>query len=365
MVVEIEPVPTAAPSLTAYQDEIARSVTILQAAPSIEQLLWRAARVVKGLAGFDRVWAYRFEPDDHGVIVAEERNEDLPAFLGLHYPASDIPPQARALFLQNRIRFIQDVNADAAPLEPVVNPLTGAWLDLSEGVLRAVSPMHIQYLKNMGATASMSIALFVDGRLWGLISAHHYDGPLLVPHEVRATCELIGIVASMQLQALEQLEASQARVQLGAHRSKVLDRVAASQGILDGLDDEALLAVCNAQGAAVCIDGEQRRIGLTPAAIEPPTGPEITHTEAAAGELPGVLLAPLAHERGNYIAWFRPEYVHTVTGRTRRSRWPRPTGSPRKARSARGPSRSRARRSRGRRSRSSPRASCAARSGRS
>ena len=312
MVIEIEPVPTAAPSLTAYQDEIGRSVSILQAAQSIEELLERAARVVKGLAGFDRVWAYRFEPDDHGVIVAEERNPDLPAFLGLHYPASDIPPQARALFLENRIRFIQDVNADAAPLEPVVNPVTGEWLDLSDGVLRAVSPIHIQYLKNMGATASMSIALFVDGRLWGLLSAHHYSGPLLVAHEIRATCELLGIVCSMQLQTFEQLEASQARVRMGAWRSKVLDRVAASESILDGLDDDALLAVCNAQGAAISIDGELRRVGRTPEAITPPDSAEITHTDSAEGELPGVLMAPLAHERGNYIAWFRPEYVHTV-----------------------------------------------------
>ena len=193
--------------------------------------------------------------------------------------------------------------------------MTGEWLDLSDGVLRAVSPIHIQYLKNMGATASMSISLPVDGRLWGLISAHHYSGPLLVPHEVRATCELIGIVCSMQLQTFEQLEASERRVELGAARSKVLDRVAASQGILDGLACEELLGVCNAQGAAVRIDGELRLVGQTPADVEGLLleGAEITHTDASGGELPGVLVAPLAHERGNFVAWFRPEWVHTVT----------------------------------------------------
>ena len=170
---------------------------------------------MRELTGSDRVWAYRFEPDDHGVIVAEDKRDDLDAFLGLHYPASDIPPQARALFFQNRLRFIHDVETPATPLEPLVNPLTGEWLDLSAGVLRAVSPIHIQYLQNMGATASLSIALTAGGRLWGLISGHHYSGPLFVPHEVRATCELIGIVCSMQLEALEKLEVSRRQTALG------------------------------------------------------------------------------------------------------------------------------------------------------
>src|SRR4051794_2507370 len=323
LVVELEPVPDAAPSLTTYQEGVARSVSLLHDASSIDELLRRAASAVRGLAGFDRVWAYRFEPDDHGVIVAEDKAEGLPAFLGLHYPASDIPAQARALFLHNRLRFIHDANGEAAPLVPVVNPLTGAWLDLSDGVLRAVSPIHIQYLKNMGATASMSIALSVRNRLWGLISAHHYSGPLLVPHETRATCELIGLVCSMQLEALEQLEASERRVALGARRSKVLDRIVASERIIDGLAGDDLLAVCDAEGAAIRIDSELRLVGATPPAdavegLLDGLGPEIAALDALgrpelADTAAGILAAPLAHQRGNHIVWFRPEYVRTVT----------------------------------------------------
>lgn len=318
LVVELEPVGDASPSLTRYQDEIARALGLLQDAPTIDELLSRAARVVRELAGWDRVWAYRFEPDDHGVIVAETKREDLDAFLGLHYPASDIPPQARALFLQNRLRFIHDVETPATPLEPLVNPITDAWLDLSSGVLRAVSPIHIQYLENMGATASMSIALSAGGRLWGLISGHHYSGPLFVPHEVRATCELIGIVCSMQLEALEQLEASRRQGALAGTRSAVLDRVAASPSILDGLaaagDD--LLAVCGADGAAIRIDDELRLIGETPADVtallDGLEGADVLATHSHAGEMPGVLAAPLAVARGNHIVWFRREYVHTI-----------------------------------------------------
>ena len=318
LVVELEPVGSSPASLTRYQEEIARALTLLQHAPSIDELLWRAARIVRELTGSDRVWAYRFEPDDHGVIVAEEKREDLDAFLHLHYPASDIPPQARALFLQNRLRFIHDVETPATPLEPLVNPITGEWLDLSGGVLRAVSPIHIQYLKNMGATASMSIALSVGGRLWGLISGHHYSGPLFVPHEVRATCELIGIVCSMQLEALEQLEVSRRQTALGAQRSAVLDRVAASSSILDGLASagEALLAVCDADGAAIRIDGELRTMGETPAdvaaVLDGLEGADVTAVEDFDGSMPGVLAAPLAVARGNHVVWFRREYVHEI-----------------------------------------------------
>ena len=134
-------------------------------------------------------------------------------------------------------------------LEPLVNPITGSWLDLSGGVLRAVSPIHIQYLKNMGATASMSIALSAGGRLWGLISGHHYGGPLFVPHEVRATCELIGIVCSMQLEALERL----------AH--------SASEGDLSLLRDIAQAmrdaSICGlGQTAANAIDSAIVRLGV-------------------------------------------------------------------------------------------------------
>lgn len=318
LVVELEPVGAGAASLTRYQGEIARVLGSLQDAPAVDELLRRAARVVRELTGSDRVWAYRFEPDDHGVIVAEEKREDLDAFLGLHYPASDIPPQARALFLENRLRFIHDVETPATELEPVVNPVTGEWLDLSDGVLRAVSPIHIQYLKNMGATASMSIALSVGGRLWGLISGHHYSGPLFVPHEVRATCELVAIVCSMQLEALEQLEVSRRQTGLATTRSAVLDKVAASPNILDGLASagEDLLAVCGADGAAIRIDDELRLIGETPedvtALLDGLTGADVFATHRHDGEMPGVLAAPLAVARGNHIVWFRREYVHTI-----------------------------------------------------
>jgi light-regulated signal transduction histidine kinase (bacteriophytochrome) len=333
LVVELEETGDAAPEdLFAFQERVTRSLASLQDAASIEELLGQAAQVVRGLTGFDRVWAYRFEPDGHGVIVAEERHAHLPAFLGLHYPATDIPPQARALYLRNRLRFIHDVEAEPASLEPLVNPVTGEWLDLSPGVLRAVSPIHIAYLKNMGATASMSIALAVRGELWGLISAHHYSGPQHVPHQARAACELVGLVCSMQLDAREQLEASERRVALDRRRGSAIERVAAAPTIAEGLAaaGEDLLRVAGAEGAAVRIGGELHLVGATPgeeavgAIIErlQEREEDVLVTDALAGWMPeaaawaatasGAIAVALARRQGNYLVWFRPEYPHEV-----------------------------------------------------
>jgi chemotaxis family two-component system sensor kinase Cph1 len=197
-VVEFEPSGAGA-SAAALAEDVAGLLIACQSARTPQGLLEAAAAWTHQLTGFDRVWVYRFEPDDHGVVVVEERAETLAPFLGLHFPARDIPPQARALFLQNRVRFIPDACGVASPLEPLANPVTGDWLDLSDGILRAVSPMHLQYLQNLGATASMSIALEVEGRLWGLISGHHYSGPRVVEYRVRLACEVLGRVVSSQL----------------------------------------------------------------------------------------------------------------------------------------------------------------------
>jgi chemotaxis family two-component system sensor kinase Cph1 len=156
------------------------------------------AQEVKSFTGFDRVMVYRFEPDFHGHVIAEACEEDMEPYLGLHYPASDIPAQARELYLKNQVRLLQDVNARPVPLVPPLNPRTSASLDMSQSVLRAMSPVHVQYLKNMGVSASFSISLIVDDQLWGLIACHHRT-PRFVPYAVRATLSLAAIVLSAQL----------------------------------------------------------------------------------------------------------------------------------------------------------------------
>ncbi|MTG87778.1 SpoIIE family protein phosphatase [Cellulosimicrobium sp. BIT-GX5] len=173
----------------------------LERAASLTELYDDAARHVRALTGFDRVMIYRFDADYNGEVVAEARRDDLNSFRGLHYPASDIPPQARALYEKNWIRLIADVDYEPQPVVPTLLPTTGAPLDLTYSTLRSVSPIHLEYLRNMGVRASMSISLLREGKLWGLIACHHYAGPHEPPYEVRTAAEFLGSTLSVRLVA--------------------------------------------------------------------------------------------------------------------------------------------------------------------
>ncbi|GAB2505603.1 GAF domain-containing protein [Lysobacter humi (ex Lee et al. 2017)] len=160
------------------------------------------AAQVRQLTGYDRVMVYRFLHDGSGEVAAEARSEDMEPYLGLRYPASDIPPQARALYLRNRLRVIPDVDYVPVPIEPATTA-AGSPLDLSQHALRSVSPVHLDYLRNMGVGASMSISIIAGGRLWGLIACHH-RAPRLVPPVIRAAADLFGLFVSMRVAAAEQ-----------------------------------------------------------------------------------------------------------------------------------------------------------------
>lgn len=158
-----------------------------------------AARQVRAITGFDRVMIYQFDATGAGEVIAESTSSGVEGFLGLHYPASDIPRQARALYLRNPFRIIADVAAVPVPLLPEAKAASQA-LDLSSAVTRAVSPVHIEYLHNMGVHASLSISIIVGGELWGLIACHHLAARL--PSFVaRTAAELFGGMYSMMLES--------------------------------------------------------------------------------------------------------------------------------------------------------------------
>lgn len=150
--------------------EIVRSMlTRLRNTHSFETFCQTAARQIKQLTGIDRVMVYRFAPDGSGEVIAEASEPHLESFLGLHYPASDIPKQARILYTRNWLRIISDIEDKPSPIEPDI--LDGTPLDLSMSVTRAVSPIHIEYLRNMGVRASLSISILHEGKLWGLFAS--------------------------------------------------------------------------------------------------------------------------------------------------------------------------------------------------
>ncbi len=158
--------------------------------------------LVRELTGYDRVMLYRFRGDDAGEVLAEAHVDDVEPYLGLRYPASDIPAQARRLYLVNRLRVIPDASYTPVPIQPALH-FGGAPLDLSHHALRSVSPVHVEYLRNMGVGASMSISIVSGGRLWGLIACHH-RAPRLVPPGMRATADLFGMYVSMRIAGHEQ-----------------------------------------------------------------------------------------------------------------------------------------------------------------
>lgn len=170
---------------------------------SLKGLMDFAAHRVKELTGFDRVMIYRYDENYDGEVVAEAKEERLEAFLGLHYPASDVPPQARALYLRNWTRIIPTIFYKPA----LIKPKRYETLDLSDSIIRSVSPIHLEYLENMGVGASMSISLVQEGKLWGLIACHHYSGEHHVPIDIRMGCEAYGQLISRAIQGLESREA--------------------------------------------------------------------------------------------------------------------------------------------------------------
>ncbi|HST59069.1 MAG TPA: GAF domain-containing protein, partial [Longimicrobium sp.] len=238
----------------------------LEGADSLHELAQGMAEEMRALTGFDRVWVYRFHPDWHGEIIGEARHDGIETWLGMHYPASDIPAQARALFLRSWVRAIPDLAFAPSPLVPADNPLTGQPLDLGSSVLRSVSPIHVQYLTNMGVTASLVISLIHRGRLWGLISGHHYTGPKHVPADVRALCEFLAQALSLQVGTADRLDEREYALDVRAAQSRLLARLADDEPPEQVLTTGpvTLLDVAAADGAAVVRGGRILRVGATP-----------------------------------------------------------------------------------------------------
>ena len=295
------------------------------------ELLNVAAEEVRRLTGFDRVMIYRFDASWNGEVVAEDRTEGLNSFFGLRYPASDIPAQARELYRTSWLRVIPDVLYTPAALVPVDNPTTGEPLDLGQASLRSVSPMHVEYLTNMGVRASMSVSLIDQGQLWGLIVCHHYAGAHRPPYEVRAAAEFLGQALSLRLvsafSAAEVNVALVARSVLAALTAQIAgEQDPAAHSLVAGATTRFDLVPAGA--VAVSLDGERAGAGDLPdpavvaalfayaeaaaqdvLAIDsvPLTVPALAeHKDRACGALI-VRLSP-----GQLAMWLRPEQVRTV-----------------------------------------------------
>jgi len=329
LIIELEPAGDTQP-LTGLVDQ---SLKQLLATTSLQALCDETARVFKRIAGYDRAMVYRFDQDGHGQVFAEAREPHLEAFLGIRYPASDIPQIARRLYERNRVRLLVDVDYVPVPLEPRCSPLAGGELDMSLCALRSMSPIHIQYLKNMGVASTLVISLQVGGRLWGLIACHHYS-PRFVSYQVRALCELLAEAVATRIAALESFAQTQAELSVRRLEQRMVEAIAREGDWKAALFDnpQSLLAPMQAGGAALLLDGEILTAGEVPGTGElralgewldrRPQAPVVACTSLSAADerfaairtvASGLLAVPLSRSGGDYLIWLRPEQVRTLT----------------------------------------------------
>ena len=302
------------------------SIDRLRRQRSIDGLLETAVRQIRDFTGFDRVMAYRFRSDDSGDVVAEARRDDLVPYLGQRYPAGDIPPQARRLYVLNTLRMIADVGYHAVPL---LGAEGGAPLDMSFAVLRSVSPIHVEYLQNMGVGASMSVSIVIHGRLWGLVACHHMD-PKRVPYSVRMAADVLAQVIASTVQGIEAREDAElvehaANVRTSLVESLLLDEdplealVEHGDGLLESTHAQAL--VVSQYGRVVCRGVDQALGEAIVAAL--PAEPHDIVTRAGVKDWPeaiqpllgkwaGMLGLPFDPPSGGWCVLLRTEQVEEV-----------------------------------------------------
>lgn len=335
LIVELEPVDARDGSIDSIdcdadslRDQLAAAVDRFSEASSIPALSDAVVQSLRAMIGYDRVMVYKFDPDGHGEIIAEAREPSLDSLLGHHYPATDIPHRARELYLRNRVRVLVDVHYEPVPITP-----GGEGLDMSLCYLRSMSPLHLQYLKNMGVTATLVVSLVREGRLWGLIACHHYS-PRRVSYSLRAACGLLAEVISTRITAVENYAHAQGVILVRSLEQRLIEATSTDGDWRRALfrNPRTLLQPLDATGAALFFEGDVLTVG------EVPSTPELREllkwvaarkrdsmfscssclreNPALAAISPtasGVLAIELSSSRPDYLMWFRREQLSEVT----------------------------------------------------
>lgn len=323
------------PEISSLRSDVSRliggSLSEMLGDADLSKLLANAAEQIKKVIGYDRVMIYKFHDDGHGEVVSEVKEDHLEPFLGLHYPATDIPKQARELYKTNLTRLIANVHTEPSRL--LANSEAPGPLDLTNSSLRAVSPVHIEYLKNMGVESSFSISLIHQGELWGLIACHNYT-PRFINYKERQAAKLIGQVLSSALsfRVLEEAKHKSGRFSAAVDTltKQLLRDNSVSEALLD--HETTLIDAVEATGAVLVFENRIHTIGSTPpesfikelviwlnanmteqlfdsTQLSTPYPAALAYKDQASG----LLACRLSRELKEYLLWFRPEVVGTVT----------------------------------------------------
>ena len=313
-----------------FQKELTGILNRFQKATSLEGLSNEAAILTRKLFGYNRVMVYRFDEEWNGEVVAECKEENMESWLGLHYPSTDIPEQSRNLFLKHRVRMITDVNYDPVPIEPEYSPLTGEPLDISLSGLRAVSPVHIEYLQNMGVGASLSAAVVVNGKLWGLIACHHNSKKYLDFYQ-RESCRFLVQMFSTEITLLE-TSSLLSRSELTENiRRQLMAQMEYHRDILTALNRDTVkfTDLVNCTGGAIYYANRWELSGTTPTPEQLDSllknflkkqsknlfltrniSALFPEAEAYYEKASGLLSLKISENK--YVLWFRPQVVQVI-----------------------------------------------------
>ncbi len=330
--IELGPADTAGPAIHQAQTVLGK----LRDTRSLTDLADRVVTELRAFTLYDRVMLYRFDADGHGEVIAEDRHPALEPFKGLRYPASDIPAQARRLYLLARVRVIPDI---AYTPVKVVGPAVAkpggelSPLDMSLCVLRSASPIHLEYLRNMGVASTLAVSIIQDQRLWGMIVCHHQT-PRYLPAPVGATCDLIGQLLGLLIAEVDERDRLSQRIDRDASLAGIAQRLDTRDKILEGLHDAAprILDIVGATGVVIRLGGICESHGTAPSpeianamleTLRPQEGDELIAIDNLAIRHPqfapwqaiasGVLAMPISNDPGDAVIWFRPEVVQTVS----------------------------------------------------
>jgi len=335
LILEIEPISEQPDEPTAHlYSDVRETMAVLEAAQSLQSFFDVAVERIRTFTGYDRVMAYKFAVDGSGHVFSEARREDLEPYLGLHYPASDIPAPARRLFGLSWLRHLPDVNYRPVPLIPENGPATGNPVDMSYAMLRSVSVMYADYLKNMGVTSTMVMPLMKQGQLWGLISAMHHSGPRHVSFEARMAAEFLAHMLSLLMATKEDADGYAQRIRMKAVTDQLVEDLCREADLNEALGKSSnspnLLAQVPSHGAAVVTQNGVSILGLAPkendiralvhwldekeenvfatdrlSEVYPPA---LSYKSVASG----VLAVRLATHGPDFLVWFRPEHLEIV-----------------------------------------------------
>jgi chemotaxis family two-component system sensor kinase Cph1 len=331
--IENQPAEDTETSFTALYQSLRNSISKIELAPDIQEVCIIAATELKAISGFDKIMIYAFDRDWNGNVLAEAMEPDMEAYLGFTFPASDIPKPARDMYQKNPYRFIPNREFKPVKLYPVINPITNSFLDMSECNLRGVAAVHVEYLKNMNVTASMSVRLLKDGNLWGLIACHHKKARH-IDSQLCTVLELLSTVISARINLLHHQKFLDLSARLNSLYTQLIENIYQSNDLIKSLLNEQpdVMELFGAQGVIITYKNKTYSAGETPDAsqledlmlwLHLKQLRKVYYTDSLSGIYDiaseyqdiasGILVIPIQSAQDEYLILFRKEFIRTTS----------------------------------------------------